>query len=108
MGGTQHKQPKVMKRNLLIILASLTVIGTLSLALPRLHAQPANTNAPGTPAVEKEPAMHAALRDLEAAKAHLANARKDFGGHKRAAVLAVDQAITEVKAGIQFADHEKN
>ena len=47
-----------------------------------------------------QPHMQNALGDLQAAKAELQAASRDKGGHRAAAVGLVNQAITQVEAGI--------
>jgi uncharacterized protein (DUF3084 family) len=51
-----------------------------------------------------QPHMDAALDDLRAARHELEVARHDKGGHRDNAINAVDTAISEVKAGINYAD----
>jgi outer membrane lipoprotein-sorting protein len=50
-----------------------------------------------------QPNMEAALAQLQEARASLEKATADKGGHRVKAMKAVDQAIAEVKAGIEFA-----
>jgi hypothetical protein len=52
-----------------------------------------------------QPNMEAALASLEEAKASLLKATTDKGGHRVKALKAVNDAIAEVKAGIEFAKH---
>ncbi len=49
-----------------------------------------------------QPHMQAALRSLQDARAHLANATHDKGGHRVDAMQAVDRAIAQVQRGIEF------
>jgi hypothetical protein len=49
-----------------------------------------------------QPHMEAALASLEQARASLQNATVDKGGHRAKALRAVDTAIAQVKAGIEF------
>lgn len=49
-----------------------------------------------------QPHMQAALQSLQQARAHLANATHDKGGHRVDAIQAVDRAITQVQRGIDF------
>jgi hypothetical protein len=49
-----------------------------------------------------QPNMHAALASLEQAKETLQRATPDKGGHRVKAIKAVDAAIAEVKAGIEY------
>jgi hypothetical protein len=49
-----------------------------------------------------QPHMQAALQSLQQARAHLANATHDKGGHRVDAIQAVDRAIAQVQRGIDF------
>ncbi len=50
-----------------------------------------------------QPQMNAALDELRAARSELDAAATDKGGHRSKAIGLVDEAITEVQAGIEFA-----
>jgi hypothetical protein len=47
-----------------------------------------------------QPHMQNALGDLQAARAELNAAERDKGGHRTAAVNLINQAITQVEAGM--------
>ncbi len=51
---------------------------------------------------EPQPQMRKALVALEAAVSHLKTATADKGGHRVKAIALAEQAIQEVKAGIEF------
>jgi len=51
---------------------------------------------------ERQPHMHAALKQLQQAKHQLERASHDKGGHRTRAIQLIDQAIAEVKAGIHY------
>ena len=51
---------------------------------------------------EKAPHMKAALRFLEEAKKHLEDAAHAFGGHREKAIAHVNEAIREVKEGMEY------
>lgn len=51
---------------------------------------------------EPQPQMRKALAALEQAKDHLEKASADKGGHRVKAIALISDAITEVKAGIEF------
>lgn len=51
---------------------------------------------------EKQPMMRSALEKLEDARKNLENATADKGGHRVKALALVNDAIKEVKAGIEF------
>jgi len=53
--------------------------------------------------VQGQPHMEAAMTALVSAKTHLKEAADDKGGHKVAAMKAIDEAITHVQAGIDYA-----
>jgi hypothetical protein len=49
-----------------------------------------------------QPNMQAALTALQQARDSLQNATADKGGHRAKAIKTVNQAIAEVKAGIEY------
>ncbi len=51
-----------------------------------------------------QPHMDEALADLRAARHQLEVARHDKGGHREHAIRIIDDAIAEVKAGIDYAE----
>ena len=51
---------------------------------------------------EKQPHMEHALKALENAKIQLEKAEHDKGGHRVKAIDLINQAISEVKAGIEY------
>ena len=53
-------------------------------------------------AVADQPLMHDALTNLRQARNNLEHATADKGGHRVTAIRLVDQAITEVQAGIDY------
>jgi hypothetical protein len=56
---------------------------------------------------EDQPHMQAALEALQSAKHHLEQAKHDKGGHRVAAIKAIDSAIVHVKAGMESGEkHE--
>jgi hypothetical protein len=56
---------------------------------------------------DDQPHMQAALEALQSAKHHLEEAKHDKGGHRVAAIKAIDSAITHVKAGMESGEkHE--
>jgi len=50
-----------------------------------------------------QPHMEAALDNLRSARAELESANTDKGGHRGRAIELVDEAIGEVRSGIEFA-----
>lgn len=57
-------------------------------------------------AQDRQPHMQAAMDHLQKAKAELQQAEHDKDGHREKALQLTDSAITEVKAGIHFANQE--
>jgi hypothetical protein len=53
-------------------------------------------------AAERQPHMTAALESLQNAKAELEKGSADKGGHRAKAIDLVNQAIYEVKKGIEY------
>ncbi len=51
---------------------------------------------------ERQPAMEAALRNLEEAKRNLQNAASDKGGYRAKAMQTIDLAMQQVRAGIEY------
>ncbi len=94
-------------RSISKMLALAVVLGLFSL-------RAAQAAAPATTAAVDQPHMQAALDALKAAKAHLEQAEADKGGHREAAIKAVNAAIMHTEEGIKYAkehhdhdDHDK-
>jgi hypothetical protein len=51
---------------------------------------------------EKQPHMEHALKDLQNAKKQLEEADHDKGGHRVKAIDLINQAISQVKEGIEY------
>jgi len=96
------------------LLALLVIVGLFSIpaavataasgsanTAPAAAAAPAATTAP---AVEIQPHMREALEALRAARRHLEEAEPDKGGHRVAAIKAVDNAIRHTEQGIGYAN----
>jgi hypothetical protein len=54
---------------------------------------------------ERHPAIRAAIRALEKAKADLQHADHDFGGHRVEAIESIDRAMNQLKLALQFDKH---
>ena len=98
-----------MKKVLTVILSGIMITGFLMTSC--LFAQtPPPAAATTTPVSmqgkrehrERHPEINKALRKLRAAKEDLEKAAHDFGGHRVAAIQAIDQAIRELEAALQF------
>jgi hypothetical protein len=46
--------------------------------------------------------LHKAMRKLRGAKDDLQKAAHDFGGHKAKAIAAIDEALSELKAAMEY------
>lgn len=56
-------------------------------------------------AAEPHPELRAAMANLREAREHLDHAAHDFGGHRVAAIKAVDEAIREVNEAMKYDKH---
>ena len=69
---------------------------------------PVATTAVATPVAvkpahhDRHPEIHKAMRKLKEAKEDLDKAARDFGGHKVKAIAAINQALAELHAGLEF------
>jgi hypothetical protein len=89
------------------VLVSL-IFGSFLLTASTFAQTPPPAPAPAAPVAgpvavhhEKHPEMHKALRKLKGAKADLEKASHDYAGHRVAAIHLIDQAIEEIKAGLE-------
>lgn len=69
--------------------------GALAAGAALLTAGPAE-------AFEHHPAIRRAIGALEAARADLQRANHDFGGHRVAAMDAIDRALEQLRLALQF------
>jgi hypothetical protein len=53
-------------------------------------------------AFARHPHLHAALRELDAAREELKSAPHDFGGHREAAIGALDAAHHQIEDCLKF------
>ena len=88
---------------------SLGAVALIALCtLPLTAAPSAGTRAsPLVPAArttvaEPHPQINAAIRSLVRARLHLKNAAHDFGGHRVAAIAAIDAALVQLKLALDF------
>jgi len=65
-------------------------------------AAPARQQAARREKNEQHPRIHAAIKELQEAKAELQAAPHDFGGHRADAVVAVDKAIEQLRLALQY------
>ena len=51
---------------------------------------------------ERHPHIRAAIRELEQSKHELQTAAHDFGGHRKEAIEAIDQAIRQLEEALKY------
>jgi len=56
----------------------------------------------GATHLEPHPQINQAIIALEAARMHLRRAAHDFGGHRVAAIAAIDRALMQLRLALQF------
>ncbi len=90
-------------------LSSSLALGALVFALSFPVAMSAAPRAPqpkpapaANAAAEPHPEIEAALANLREARGHLAHGAHDFGGHRVAAMKAVDEAIREAETCLKY------
>jgi len=92
-----------MRTTVITVSAVFACAAALAFA-PAVHARP-TTPAPH-PAVataqEPHPEINRAIAALERAKFHLQHAAHDFGGHRVAAIGAIDRALVQLRLALQF------
>jgi len=64
--------------------------------------------AVATVGAEEDAEMRAAQRELKQARAHLQQADRDYQGHRRRAVEHLDEALREVRAGLETKQDKKD
>jgi hypothetical protein len=92
-------------RHRVIGLALATLIGSgVWTAVPMAQAapKPASQNQEGK---ERHPVLQNSIRQIEAIKDRLQNAPTDFGGHKEAAIDALNRAMNELRQAVQYDKH---
>jgi hypothetical protein len=72
-------------------------------AAPGGKAAPPPAPAAAVPAPpQRHPEIHDAIAALRRAKEHLQHARHDFGGHRDAAIGAIDNAIGQLEICLKY------
>jgi hypothetical protein len=98
-----------MKLRIVSVLAALVLI--LAITLPVMtSAAPAPpngktmtvTNQGDKKGVERHPHIRGAIRELREAKHELETAAHDFGGHRKEAIEAVDNAIKQLQEALEY------
>lgn len=83
-------------------LATSVVIGGVFVGGLRLGSGDSNAARAGGP--DRHPHIHHAIEELREARRELKEARHDFGGHRKDALEAVDNAIRQLERALKF-DH---
>ncbi|MGB0035262.1 MAG: hypothetical protein WBP79_07305 [Candidatus Acidiferrales bacterium] len=98
-----------MKRHMLTMFSAAGFLFAFVLAF----ASPAKPGTPGPTAAPPQE-RHEAFEDLRRAEGHLKEARAllagapgEFGGHRDKAIRRVDQALAEVHEAIQSREHHR-
>lgn len=99
-----------MKSWIASLLALVTMVFVLGfpVAVPAAPAppktQPKAITAPPAPE-EHHPEIRDAIQSLRVARNHLEHANHDFGGHRVEAIKAIDEAIAQLQACLQYDKH---
>jgi hypothetical protein len=92
-----------MKTRIIGFLAVLALLFALTFPAGAPAAPPAAKGTSVTAATpERHPEIREAIDSLEHARAHMKEARHDFGGHKEEALRATDEAIRQLKICMEF------
>jgi hypothetical protein len=96
-----------MKLRIVSVFAALVLI--LAITLPVMtSAAPPNgkattvTNQERKEGRERHPHIRAAIRELQEARHELETAAHDFGGHRKEAIEAVDNAIKQLREALEY------
>jgi hypothetical protein len=97
-----------MKTKLIIALAvallGITTLTYRGLAQADGITPPPQGQGSPQPAKSRHPAIRAAIRALQNAKADMQGAAHDFGGHRVDAIAACDNAIAQLNLALQYAN----
>jgi len=84
------------------LLAVTVVLGMMSATPAMMTAAPPQGGKEKRERNEQHPHIKAALHELEEAKRELQTAAHDFGGHRKEAVEAVDNAIKQLREALKY------
>lgn len=83
--------------------STLTLMLGLTMFTPVVMNAPAKAPNPQVlKGTEQHPHIRAALRELREARRELQTAAHDFGGHRKEAIEAVDNAIKQLQEALQY------
>ena len=89
----------LMKR----VCALALLVGLVSLATTKsVAAPPAPARQEKKAEGEHHPHIRAAIRELQEARHELETAAHDFGGHRVKAMQAIDNAIKQLREGLEY------
>lgn len=86
-----------------LALVALVFVLSFPVAVPAAPRTP-RPKAAAAAAAEPHPEIRAAMANLREAREHLNHANHDFGGHRVAAIKAVDEAIHQLQLAME---HDK-
>jgi len=86
---------KLLTATIMISLLTLAPAAVTAAPTPKPAAAPA-------PPAEPHPHNRGALRELREARRELETASHDFGGHRKEAIEAVDNAIRQLQQALQY------
>lgn len=86
-------------------LSTISLLLSLATVAPGVAGAADAPKAPNPQVVkgtEQHPHIRAALRELREARRELETAAHDFGGHRKEAIEAVDNAIKQLQEALQY------
>lgn len=85
-----------------------TAVSAINQALTTCGGSANQPGAANSAAVDPSSAMQDAITQLTSAKNHLGKAANDWGGRREKAISAIDQALSELQAGVDYAKSHTN
>lgn len=82
--------------------AAAITLGLLTISPAISMAAPAPAPVQVVKGREQHPHITAAIRELEEAKHELETAAHDFGGHRKEAIEAIDNAIKQLREALEY------
>jgi hypothetical protein len=85
-----------------------TAVNAINQALTTCGGSANQPGAANSAAADPSSAMQDAITQLTSAKNHLGKATNDWGGRREKAISAIDQALSELQAGVDYAKSHTN
>lgn len=85
-----------------------TAVSAINQALTTCGGSASQPGAANSAAADPSSAMQDAITQLTSAKNHLGKAANDWGGRREKAITAIDQALSELQAGVDYAKSHAN